>query len=53
MLKDNHREELRSFKREMKKDSRAARKARAEARARDERTEWARLKDECVMLHKK
>lgn len=52
MLKDHDRDALRSFKRELKKDSRAARKARAEARQRDERTEWARLKEECVTLRK-
>lgn len=52
MLKDNQRDALRSFKRELKKDSRAARKARAEARQRDERTEWQRLRDECVTLRR-
>ena len=52
MLKDTQRDALRSFKRELKAASRAARKARAEARLRDERSEWQRLRDECVVLRK-
>ena len=52
MLKDNQRDALRSFNRELKAESRKDRKARAEARQRDERTEWQRLRDECVTLRR-
>lgn len=51
MLKDNHREELRSFKRDLRRQAKPTRKPEVLRRAED-REAWSAIKAACVTLHK-